>query len=714
MDEAEDEERAVPALRLLDPRGRDALDASFPPDILRLVDREVRLLDRHGQALFVGDPQGNLSYANPVAMALGCFGWSGDRLVRLDDWEVVRRDGGVVADGDLPRSVVLRIGRTVHRMELGLRDPEGAVTWFAVTANPVKARDGEVVAAITTLSALDEEEPVRAGALPSVEAQAVVAFDGDGRATFVSSEAELLYGCEADEAIGRPAADVVTWDLPVERIESLVSGGGRDEAWSGRIWVRRPDASCVPARLTIVPVTTPDGGRGAIAIAGADEAVGRAPRPERAADRDELTGLTTRRRFLDALHRRCAGRGPNETPIVLVVLKLEGLRIINDVEDHRTGDQVIRTAARSLMTAMHVGDTAGRMSGTSFAVCFQPEEHASVEDYVARLQRAIELPIPVGSEHVTLRCSAGFAETSDSLMSADSLLQAADMALARARVLARDASLVFDEQLRERLHRDQRIEEAIRSALASGTVGVGYQPVVRVADATMVGVEALIRLQDADGQVLSALDVITVAEQRGLIGDLGLLVLETACRAASTWTRADGGPELHVAVNVSAEQLLDPHLDAKVGRVLGETGLDPSRLNLEMTESVLMSDSTWSAGQLAKLKALGVDLSADDFGTGYSSLAYLKRFPLDVIKADLSFVAGLPDSVEDVAVVHAIVGLADVLGLSVVAEGVETSDQLDALRALDCELGQGYLWSPAVPADEVLAVAERIGRGEQN
>lgn len=688
----------------------------FSAEDLRLVEHEVRLLDRHGQGLVINDREGDLTHANRAALDLGPLEWDGTHLARREGWKVLRRDGEVVAPSELPHWSALRRGRTVHRVELGLCDPAGEVTWLTVTSSPVRAPDGERVAVITTLSAPEEVRPRRSEQVHAAQPQAVVACDGEGSVTYLSSEAELLYGCRASEAIGQPVTEVVTWDLPVERVESLVSGRGRAEAWSGRVWVRRPDASCTPALLTIVPVTSPDGTAGTITIAAEAPALASAERPEGgSATSDELTGLATRRSFLDALQRRCSGRRSSETPIVLAVLKLEGLRIINDVESSAVGDQVIRGAARALLAATHVGDTAGRLSGTSFAVCFQPEEHASIEDYVARLRRSIELPIPVGSEPVTLRCSVGFAESSSTTEPADHLLQAADLALARARVQTRDASQVFDEDFRERLEHDQRIEAAIRHALSAGRVTLGYQPIVCLSESVMVGVEALIRLPGADGEVLPAWNVITVAEHRGLIGDLGLLILETACRAAASWTQDEElGDEdvrpLHVSVNVSAKQLDDPHLDAKVARVLAETGLDPGRLNLEMTESVLMSDSTWTAGQLARLKRLGVRLSADDFGTGYSSLAYLKRFPLDVIKADRSFVAGLPDSVEDVAVVHAIVGLADVLGLSVVAEGVETAEQLAALVALDCELGQGYLWSRAVPADEVLEVAREIRR----
>jgi diguanylate cyclase (GGDEF)-like protein len=416
---------------------------------------------------------------------------------------------------------------------------------------------------------------------------------------------------------------------------------------------------------------------------------------------DDLTGLPNRRQFSDRLHAVLEARREDPGPVTVVILDVDDFKLVNDAFGHPAGDDVLAGAARALRGAAHVGDLVARVAGASFAVCCT---HVGIGadpcEYADRLREAVSEPMAIGDAELIVRCSAGIASGADE--GGDDLLQRAAIALSQAKDQGKDRSWVYDEALRRRLLRRFDVEAVIRRTIASRSVALEYQPIVSLDSTTVVGAEALIRLTDDDGRPLPALEVIDVAESRGLIGPLGLLILETACREAARWQMAMPERALGVSVNVSARQLDDLDLPAKVAAVLDEVGLDPARLTLEMTESVLMADVERSTEQLAKLKMGGIRLSADDFGTGYSSLAYLKQFPLDCIKADLSFVAGLPDSPEDVAVVGAIMGVAGALGLEVVAEGVEHARQVEALRALGLELGQGHLWSWSVPGEVFL------------
>lgn len=539
--------------------------------------------------------------------------------------------------------------------------------------------------------------------------QAVLACDAAGHVTFVSEAAEELYGCAAEEAAGCPIDAVVTWDLEPDHIRDLTVGGARVTPWSGEVWARRPDGRSIPVHLTVTPFVVDDERVATITVAvdvSERHAVQR--RLVHRSTHDDLTGLPTRRRFCEILERTIAGHDHRRGPVSIVVLDLDDFRLVNDGFGHLAGDLVLEASAAALHEAMHPGDVLARLSGASFGICCHHGGEAEARPYADHLREAVAEPITIDGAEVRMRSSAGVAVVGTPDEGSAAVLQRADLALSRAKEAGRECTWVYDDALRVRMQRHLDLEAVLRRVIASGEVTLGFQPIVGFADGQVKGAEALLRLVDHQGRPIPALEIVTLAERRGLIGDLGLLILEEACRQAARWQAAEPERTLGVAVNVSARQLDDPDLAAKVGRVLAATGLDPARLTLEMTETALMDDSARSASQLAKLKMGGVRLSADDFGTGYSSLAYLKRFPLDVIKADLSFVAGLPDSPEDVAVIGAIMGVAGALGLQVVAEGVETDRQLESLRSLGCELGQGRWWSWAVPAEDFLAQVRAV------
>lgn len=535
---------------------------------------------------------------------------------------------------------------------------------------------------------------------------AVVAAGRDGRVIYVNPLAEELYACSAGDALGRVVADVVSWDLPDEVVEGLMSCAGSTATWTGDVALRDPG---VEVAVSITPLAV-DGEVVAMVASAADATERNRARASllHQSLHDDGTGLLNRRGLVAGTAQLIEAHDFGAAPVDTIRIEVHELRMVSDAFGWAEAARVVAQLARSITGAAHRGDLVGRISASSFGVCCPHDlEPEGAVAYAERLVEVVAQPQAIGTSNLDLHASAGIATAGHAGVGVEELFQQADIALTHVRRQGRGGTCHYDPSLRLPIIRQLELEAVIRRAVALGEVALGYQPVVRLADQRVVGAEALLRMVDADGEPIPAFELATAAERSGLIGDLGLLVLQTACRQAARWQRPGADP-VGVAVNVSALQLQDPRLAHQVDDALAAAGLDPARLTLEMTETVLMADTDRTARQLARLKMSGVRLAADDFGTGYSSLAYLKRFPLDAIKADLSFVAGLPDSPEDVAVVSAMVAMADALGLTVVAEGVETERQLQALEALGSTYGQGYLWSRAIPGEEVAAVIDRL------
>jgi EAL domain-containing protein (putative c-di-GMP-specific phosphodiesterase class I) len=342
-----------------------------------------------------------------------------------------------------------------------------------------------------------------------------------------------------------------------------------------------------------------------------------------------------------------------------------------------------------------------RLEGDRFVVLSGDAVNTESVALATRLRAAVSQPIQAGGTEAVITCSVGVA-----LAPADdaaALLLHADTAVCRAKQDGRDRTVLFDERLREMTTDRFGLLADLRHAVARDQLRLHYQPIVALEGESVVGVEALVRWQHPERGLVPPDEFIQLAENRGLIVDIGEWVLREACRQAALWTCAGaGGQPLHMAVNISALQLApSAGLVDSVAEILRVSGVDPSMIVLEVTESALMGDAEAALGILTQLKALGVSLAIDDFGTGYSSLVYLKRFPVDVLKIDRSFIGGLGQDPEDSAIVASVVGLARAVGIVAVAEGVETTGQLVALQELGCEFGQGYLWSRPMPAIEL-------------
>jgi diguanylate cyclase (GGDEF)-like protein/PAS domain S-box-containing protein len=416
---------------------------------------------------------------------------------------------------------------------------------------------------------------------------------------------------------------------------------------------------------------------------------------------DHLTGLPNRTLFLDRLGLALRRQEREGGVVAVLFVDLDRFKTVNDTLGHAAGDQLLVAVADRLARVLRPGDTIARLGGDEFAVvCDGLAGPGGAQELALRVLNAAGLPVVVEGQEVITSASIGIA-VSEPEATPDTMVRDADVAMYQAKEAGRNRFAIFDPASRARnLARLRRADE-LRLALERSELEIFYQLEVDLAEESATGVEALVRWQHPSLGLLGPSEFIEVAEDTGLVVALGEWVLREACAELARRDRHFGSGGLRLSVNLSARQLGVAELIDTVREVLRETGLDPARLCLEITESVLMDDVESAIEALLGLKALGVRLAIDDFGTGYSSLSYLRRFPVDVVKLDRSFVAGLGVDPAATAIVAAVVNLAHALGITVVAEGVETEEQLVALRALRCDRAQGYYWNAPLPADEM-------------
>jgi diguanylate cyclase len=414
---------------------------------------------------------------------------------------------------------------------------------------------------------------------------------------------------------------------------------------------------------------------------------------------DHLTGLPNRSVFDDRLEHALQRRRDGHGGVAVLFIDLDGFKRLNDSFGHGAGDDVLREAGVRIRAALRPHDTVTRLGGDEFTVlCEGVESDDGALTIGRRVAEELARPLVIEGYEIVLRASIGVALAGPERVTAEELLQHSDDAMYRAKARGGGCPELYTPgRARERAGHEIQVESALRRAIPDELVA-HYQPVVALDGGRLLGVEALVRWQHPSRGLLPPADFIPVAEQSGLVVALGDWMLGESCRQVAGW---DG---LRVSVNVSGRQIAEGSLVGSVARALEESGLAPDRLQLELTETVLMDDIDGHAALMRELKELGVSLAVDDFGKGYSSLSYLHRFPIDRIKIDRAFVAGLPESRAALAVVSAVVSFARALDIEVVAEGVETEAHVDALRDLGCAYGQGFFYSRPVEPGRITAL----------
>ena len=418
---------------------------------------------------------------------------------------------------------------------------------------------------------------------------------------------------------------------------------------------------------------------------------------------DPLTDLPNRVLLHDRLRHALASRGRQDVLMALLFLDLDNFKETNDRLGHAAGDELLVAVAERLRTSVRPSDTVARLGGDEFAIVLEGlTDPADLARAPERILQALRSPFVVHGAQAATTASIGISVDVDGTSSVEELLRNADIAMYAAKRAGKARFEFFEPAMHVAALDRLDLEADLRRAVAAQEFVLHYQPVLSLASERIVGLEALVRWAHPTRGVLGPAEFIKLAEETGLIVAIGGLVLDEACRSAKAWQeRYPSATPLTIGVNLSGRQLQDPGLLASVEETLRATGLDPTNLVLEITETVMMQDTDTSIARLEELTRLGVRIAIDDFGTGYSSLSYLRRFPIDILKVDKSFVDGVADDPDAAVLAEAIISFGATLQLSTLAEGIETVDQRDRLRAMGCELGQGFHFAKPLPAAEI-------------
>ena len=423
---------------------------------------------------------------------------------------------------------------------------------------------------------------------------------------------------------------------------------------------------------------------------------------------DALTGLPNRILFLDRLeHAIRRAKRSKDRLFAVMFLDIDRFKLVNDSLGHANGDKLLASIADRLQRCLRPEDTVARLGGDEFAVLLDGISAAADTTRVAdRIQKELAQPHILDGHPVSVSASMGITLSSANYEHADDMLRDADTAMYRAKTMGKAQHQIFDAGMHAAVSSLLELEADLRRAIQNEEFQVYYQPLISLASGAVMGTEALLRWQHPKRGLLPPSAFITILEETGMIVPVGEWVLRTACKQNKAWQDA-GFPHLRVAVNFSARQFQIKNLAELIQRVLAETGMPAETLELEITESTALKDAKLTLEILDQLHKLGISISLDDFGTGYSALGYLNRYPFQTLKADRSFISDIPGDSKDTAITAAIIAMAHSLKLRVVAEGVETSEQLDFLRSNNCDEVQGFLFSRPVPSEELANLLQK-------
>jgi diguanylate cyclase (GGDEF)-like protein len=414
---------------------------------------------------------------------------------------------------------------------------------------------------------------------------------------------------------------------------------------------------------------------------------------------DPLTGLPNRLMLQQRLEHAAQRAKRSHSNSAILFADLDRFKQVNDTHGHQVGDELLLAVANRLASLVRPGDTLARFSGDEFVfLCEDLGSVADAESLASRIDQSFADPFSLGDIDLAITASVGTAYAGPGTDLSAQLLVDADIAMYQAKRKGGAGHQIFDLREARRMTDTHSLGKDLRMAFALGQLDVAYQPLVRSMDGLVTGVEALLRWTHPDRGPVSPLAMVAVAEQSGLISDIGAWVLERSCQDRNRWLSDNGGSQLDLAVNVSGRQLMTPDFGGTVAAVLERTDTDPSAVVLEITENVLIEDGERSVAVLADLKRLGIRLALDDFGTGYSSLSYLRRMPIDIVKVDQGFVADIDQAPGVDAIIAAVTNLAHALGLTVTAEGVETQRQRDEVNAIGCDSAQGFFYARPMAA----------------
>ncbi len=687
-------------------------------ELIELGQKHRLLVDNANDFIIAYGLDGKLTFVNQLFLQR--FAYSEDEALQLSVFDIIHPEDVERIRGyfdarlrgeEVPGSYQLR---TIAR--------DGTVVYIEANTSPIFNGNGETIGIQAIVRDVSErhraeqllaESEQRYRSLFHHNPDAVFSLDPRGRCLGANNACEDITGYSVDEILSRPwAGSIVHDDLRVALRNFARSVRGESQTFE--ISIIRKSGQRARLSVTTLPIMV---GQQIVGIYGIakDETNRRALEEQLAhqAFHDSLTHLPNRMLFLDRLQHALIRTERSHSTLAVLFLDLDNFKVINDSLGHEVGDQLLIHVANRLRATMRSGDTAARLGGDEFILLLEDMQSVAEAELVAqRVHDILKEPFIVHEREIFVTPSIGIALSSSPDDRPDDLLRNADVAMYRAKRNGRACYEIFDPSMHALALQRLELERDLRQAIEREEFFTRYQPKLDLATGRIVEMEALIRWEHPDRGVILPGDFIPLAEETGLVVPIGRWVLLQACLQMRDWcTRFPLDAPEAVSVNLSAVQLRMPKLAQDIEAVLAETGLEPSQLCLEITESVVMDNADQAMETLARLKETGVRLAIDDFGTGYSSLSYLKRFPVDTLKIDRSFVYELDGADENAVIVGVTIRLAHALGMRVVAEGVETQDQLDHLRELGCDLAQGYHIARPLAAELITELISHGFRG---
>jgi diguanylate cyclase (GGDEF)-like protein/PAS domain S-box-containing protein len=681
-----------------------AEDLSVVAGRIRQSERRFRSMIENGHDLFmICDIAGTPLYVSPSVRT----------VIGANPAELVGScDSGLHHPDDLPRVIdaffdAVRDGR--GEVDFRFRRLDGSWRWLQLTiTNLLDDPDieGLVLAGRDVTERKQAEEALRVNeerwrALLMNSSDLITVLDADGRVAYASPSVERLLGVTSEQILDMSVFELVHHD-DLERAGDILLDLLESEGPSDPIEIRVRHVSGEYRSIEAVAknmLDDPNIGGIVINVRDITERKRAEEALARQATTDSLTGLANRALLLDRVTAALNHSERTGALTTVLFLDIDHFKLVNDSLGHAVGDELLIAVADRLQDFLRDGDSAARLGGDEFVLCCENvESYDEAADIADRLADVLAEPMVLGGQDMSVTASIGITCACDASRTAEDLLRDADVAMYRAKERGRARSEVFLPSMRTRAR--ERLEQQldVRRALTAGQFRMTYQPVIRLSNNELAGAEALVRwAHPRQGLVLPS-EFIPAAEETGLIEPLGTWVLAEAIAEAAAWNRESPTP-LGVSINLSARQFASGQLPGLIGAALDMHGLDPQRLCLEITEGVLVEEPDVVGSLLKELADLGCRIAIDDFGTGYSSLAYLKRFPVEILKIDQSFLYGIEREGENRTIVEAIIGLASNLGLKVIAEGVETAEQLKIVRDLGCDIAQGFYIGRPIPPE---------------
>ena len=687
--------------------GERSFKKSYYPELrsnLSRLERFRTLLDFSGElVILLSLPEGTIADANSPAGEI--FGLPAEQLIGQALARLTGSDSVLAQlNADAARGEMV-----LHREEMHFQSTQaGAAPRHLDVDFRIASVDGATYGILLGRDAaprLAAEARLRlAGRIIERSSEGIIITDTGHNIIEVNAAFEKITGFTREEAIGRNPRFLSSGRQNVEFYRHLWKQINDTGFWQGEIWNRRKNGETYPEWLSISAIRD-DAGRISHYVgtfADITEAKATEARIRHMAHHDFLTGLPNRFLLTDRFQQIAAAAERNGTRFALLFIDLDRFKNVNDTLGHSVGDQLLRDVAARLRSTVRGTDTISRQGGDEFIVLLS--DINTPEDVTQAARKLIQLlgePFTLGEHRITVTPSIGIAVSPEDGNDLDSLLKHADLAMYDAKQQGRNNFQFFRREMNARSLELLLMESDLRQALRKQEFELHYQPQIDFGSGEVVSLEALLRWRHPERGLVSPGDFIPMAEDTGLIVPIGEWVIGEACRQLAAWRRSRW-PALRIAVNLSAAQFRQKDLHMQIANALVASDLPAEALELEVTESILMSDAENTVATLRALSDMGMRIAIDDFGTGYSSLAYLKRFPVDTLKVDRSFVSNIDSSDEDAAICSAIIGLAHSLHLEVVAEGVETQAQFEWLARTGCHYAQGYLTGRPAPAASCL------------